>query len=124
MNATTGNMSKNEYSGQLFKGASFENMVNDYNSSVDEIERVDMKNALGNTKFLKWSISTQHVLPESVINNIEAAYGNFNQNSIEQLRNSGIITYMKDYRHTFKIDENVSNVEMDIFSTLGIDKKN
>ena len=123
MNASTGSMTKKEYSGHLFKGASFENMINDFNSSVDEIERVDLKTALGNTKFLKWSISTQHVLPEAVINNIEAAYGNFNQNSIEQLRNSGIITYMKDYRHTFKIDENVSNVEMDIFSTLGIDRK-
>jgi len=126
MNASSGGITKDKYSEKIFSPVNLPIVIAKYNSLFDSSEHITIDDWGSSERFIKWIITEQQILPLQVKERIEMAYKNFNQNDVEALRNSSLITFMNDFHHTFskEIDGSISHstVGLDIFSTVGISK--
>ena len=126
MNAVTGGLTKDKYAEKLFSPTNLPIVIAKFNSLFDSSEHITIDDWNNSDRFIKWILTEQQVLPLQVKEQMEMAYTNFNQNDIEALRNSSLITFMNDFHHTFSkdIDGSISHstVGLDIFSTVGISK--
>ena len=126
MNASSGGLTKDKYAEKIFSPLNLPIVIAKYNSLFDSSEHITIDDWNNSDRFIKWILTEQQVLPLQVKEQMEMAYTNFNQNDIEALRNSSLITFMNDFHHTFSkdIDGSISHstVGLDIFSTVGISK--
>jgi len=119
-------VSRTKYAKDIFSPEHLPVHIAKYNSLLDSSEHITIDSYQTSDRFVKWVLTEQHVLPPIVKQTIETAYTSFNQESITELRNSSIITFMNDFQHTFSKDIDGTNkgatVSLDIFSVVGIPK--